>query len=128
MSTLQPPEIRFVVDASRVVRTTFSGTLTSSHIVEHLQERERAGVLALPQVIDARDARLDLSVEAIQELAAYTRELRLRTPIGPTAVVVASDLAYGIARMYAGFDAPDSAGHAVFRSVAEAEAWLETVR
>ena len=116
------PGIRFLVDELGVVRTTYSGAVGYAQMVLHLQEHERAGVLARPQVVDAREATLALSAAEVQAFASLTRELRLRTSVGPTAVVATADLVYGIARMYGAFD--DSDSFAVFRSMAEAEAWI----
>ena len=116
------PGIRFGVDAGGVVRTTFSGRIGYGQIVQHLHAREQRGVLGLPQVVDAREATMELTTAEVQEFAALVRSLRLRIPVGPTAVVAGGDLAYGIGRMYSGFD--DSEQFAVFRSIAEAEAWI----
>ena len=116
------PGIRFFVDALGVVRTTFSGTVGYTQMVLHLQAREAAGVLGLPQVIDAREAKLELSAAEVKAFAALIREFRERMPMGPTAVVAPADLDYGIARMYAGFD--DSESFAVFRSMGEADGWV----
>ena len=116
------PGIHFAVDALGVVRTTFEGTVGYDQLVLHLQARERAGVLAQPQLVDAREACIVLSTADVQAFAELTRGLRLRTPLGATAVVAGGDLGYGIARMNGGFD--DSERFAVFRSIAEAEAWI----
>ena len=120
------PGIRFSVDPLGVVRTTLSGMITYAHLVLHVQARERAGVLGRPQIIDARDARMELSCADARALAALVREHRQDRRIGPTAVVAETDLAYGIARMYGGFD--DSERFAVFRTMAEAEAWIAVPR
>lgn len=116
------PGIRFCVDPLGVVRTTLSGTIAYAQLVMHVQARERAGVLGRPQIIDAREARMELTCADARALAVLIREHRHDMRVGPTAVVAEYDLAYGIARMYGGFD--DSERFAVFRSMAEAEAWI----
>jgi hypothetical protein len=122
------PGIACSIDASGILRTTFSGPLALPQLILHLQARERAGLLANPQVVDARDATLELSTADVRKLAALAREVRRRTAVGPTALVASRDLSYGIGRMYAGFDASDSAGFAVFRSMEEAERWLKELQ
>lgn len=122
------PGITCSIDASGILRTTCSGALALPQLILHLQARERAGLLARPQVVDARDATLELSTADVRKLAALAREVRRRTAVGPTALVASRDLSYGIGRMYAGFDAPDSAGFAVFRSMEEAERWLKELQ
>lgn len=120
------PGIRFAVDPHGIVRTTLSGTIAFAHLVMHVQARERAGLLARPQIIDVGDARMDLTCADARALAALVRDHRNDMRIGATAVVAESDLAYGIARMYGGFD--DSGRFGVFRSMAEAEAWIAGVQ
>lgn len=116
------PGIRFCVDPLGIVRTTLSGTIAYAHLVMHVQARERADLLGRPQIIDVGDARMELTCADARALAALVREHRHDMRIGVTAVVAETDLAYGIARMYGGFD--DSERFSVFRSMAEAEAWI----
>ena len=118
------PGIEFHVDEAGIVRTTMRGTLTVEDLIAHALARAAAGVLPSPQVLDAREARFGITTEDVKRIAAVAKELRRRGPIGPSALVASEDYAYGMARMFATYDTQNHGSFAVFRTMAEAEAWL----
>ena len=117
------PGITFYLDFRGIVRTTLRGRIEVNQLIEHTLSRAAAGLSGAPQVLDARAAELAISAEDVRRIALLGEELRRRGRVRPTAMVTDDDLAYGMARMFAAYDA-DGAGFAVFRTMAEAEAWL----
>lgn len=118
------PGISFRVDPAGLVRTVMEGRIALAHLIAHTQAREALGVLGRPQIVDLREARLNLSAEDIRRLAGLVGELSRRTRFGRTAVVASGDYGYGIARMFAAYDAAGPDRFAVFRTMEEAEAWV----
>lgn len=116
------PGIEFHLDASGLVRTTLSGTITADDLIAHLLARSAAGHLHLPQIFLAQEARLAIGAEDVKRIAVIVGEFRKRGAVGPSALVAFDDVTYGISRMFSAYIA--EGGFAVFRSVAEAEAWL----
>ena len=118
------PGITFSVDAEGIVRTTMRGTITAADLAAHVRARASAQLLTSPQLIDARDAQLDLTTEDVRSLAALVGQLRSTGGTARTAFVAQQDFAYGMARMYAALGVRYDPGFAVFRSLDEAESWL----
>ncbi|HEX6643169.1 MAG TPA: hypothetical protein VF037_00735 [Gemmatimonadales bacterium] len=118
------PGISFRVDAAGVVRTVMQGRISAAHLISHAQTREAMAVLGRPQIVDAREARLNLSAEDIRRFAGLVGELNRRTRFGRTAFVVSGDFGYGLARMFAAYDTTGPDRFAVFRTMEEAEAWI----
>jgi hypothetical protein len=75
------------------------GRITFEEIRRHLEEERAAGGLAYPELIDARMAVPDLSSEDVRRIVTLLETLGRSGRLGPTAVVVASDFAYGLMRM-----------------------------
>ena len=125
MTTDQTGDVHFEVDAAGIVRTTMRGTITVDQVIAHTRARATAGVLGSPQVVDAREAQLELSTADVREIADTVGRLRSGTARARTAFVVGSDFAYGMGRMYAVLAERDDPGFAVFRSMEEAERWVQ---
>ncbi len=101
----------------------------------HLVEREFAdfftaigsdtSINATRAVFDMSDVEdLVMSASGIRELARRRVELPYVSPASKVAVVAPTDVHYGLARMY-GQIAAEIGEIQVFRTAAEAEAWLE---
>ena len=118
------PGITFSVDAEGIVRTTMRGVIGAAALAAHVRARAGAQLLNSPQLVDARDAQLDLSTEDVRSLAALVGQLRSTGGTSRTAFVAQQDFAYGMARMYAALGVRDDPGFAVFRSLDEAKSWL----
>lgn len=65
----------------------------------HLQRERRDLALTHRELIDARRAMVGLSATEVREVVELLRSLSRSYRLGRTAVVVSSDVAYGIVRM-----------------------------
>ncbi|HEU4828424.1 MAG TPA: hypothetical protein VFT04_04440 [Gemmatimonadales bacterium] len=106
------------------MRTTMRGVITAGDFAAHVRARAEAGVLGHPQIVDARDAQLQLTTGDIRAIAALVGKLRGTARMARTAFVAQQDFAYGMARMYAALGVREDPGFAVFRTLGEAETWL----
>ncbi len=116
--------------AKRFLRTTVRGHVTDVDLTEHLACIVNDPAIAAPihELVDLTEAeRLDFSAARLQQLAAATVSHGERFRGMRTAVVAPTDVGFGIARMYELL--ADSLGSpitvAVFRTVEQAEAWLQ---
>ena len=75
------------------------GRIAFEEIRRHLEEERAAGGLSYPALIDARTAVPDLSSDDVRRIVRLLENLGRDGRLGPTAVVVASDFAYGLMRM-----------------------------
>lgn len=124
MTTDRAGDVHFEVDGAGIVRTTMRGTITVHEAIAHTRARAAAGVLGSPQVIDGREAQLELTTDDLREIAELVGRLRKGTSPSRTAFVAQGDFAYGMARMYAALAQRDDPGFAVFRTMEEAERWI----
>jgi hypothetical protein len=100
------------------------GVITANAIRDHL-DRERAdGALGSPELIDARGATPDVSTAEVRDLVGVLAGLARGGALGPTAVVVATDHAYGMLRMLE-ILADGVAEVRPFRDIGDAERWLQ---
>ena len=109
----------------RVVATAV-GRVTLDEIRSHLEEERQEPALAFTEVIDARGAIPDFSPADVRVMVAWLRWLAERTRLGPTAVIVDSDFAFGITRMIEVL-VEDVALVKPFRDKLSAELWLDNV-
>ena len=107
----------------RVVATAV-GRVTLDEIRSHLEEERQEPALAFTEVIDARGAVPDFSPADVRVMVAWLRWLAERTRLGPTAVIVDSDFAFGITRMIEVL-VEDVALVKPFRDKLSAELWLD---
>jgi hypothetical protein len=111
--------------AARIVRTTAHGLIRFDDLATHVRALVEAGLAGVPKLIDARHAQHDLSPSDIRrfvDLVTDSRapdELRVRT-----ALVLTTSVDDGMARMYGPLAEKADPGFAVFRDLAEGEAWL----
>ncbi|HZR28038.1 MAG TPA: hypothetical protein VFA71_04605 [Terriglobales bacterium] len=116
--------ITLVVDHERRwTQVKAEGLITLAEIKKHLEEEQRERGFAYPELIDACSATVSLSVTEIHELTDTLRDLAKQWPFGPTAVVVSSDVNYGILRML-GTILSDVIQIRPFRNRQQAEVWL----
>lgn len=120
--------ITFLLDDSRRrIRTTISGPVTFDDVLAHVQVLVRANALACADVIDARaTSGPGLFSGDIRKIAQLVGSLRRDHVVGPRAIVVTSNAAYGMVRMLAVLASPWAAVE-VFREVDPAERWLRGV-
>ncbi len=110
----------------RHIHATAVGRVTLDEIRTHLEEERQEPALAYAELIDACGAVPDFPPADARILVAWLRWLGERTKLGPTAVVVDSDFAYGIARVVEML-VEDVALVKPFRHKKEAEVWLSEV-
>lgn len=85
--------------ARHEILATAEGQISYEEIRRHLEEERAAGGLAYAELIDARKAVPDVSSEDVRRIVEILNALGHGGPLGPTAVVVATDVAYGMVRM-----------------------------
>ena len=111
---------------SRHVYARAEGRISLEEIRDHLEEEREEPGLAFSELIDARGSIPDFSPADVRVLVAWLRWLGERTRLGPTAVVVDSDLEFGMVRMIE-ILVEDVCQVKPFRSVEEAERWLTQI-
>ena len=102
------------------------GRVTLEGIREHLEEERQEPGLGFSELIDARGAIPDFSPADVRVLVAWLRWLGERTQLGPTAVLVDSELAFGMVRMVE-ILVEDVCLVKPFREKLDAELWLDQV-
>jgi hypothetical protein len=102
------------------------GRVTLDEVRSHLEEERQEPALAFTEVIDARGAIPDFPPADVRVLVAWLRWLAERTRLGPTAVIVDSDFAFGMIRMIEML-VEDVALVKPFRDKLAAEIWLDHV-
>jgi len=108
---------------NRKVTTIAEGTITMPEVRAHLQRERRDLELSHRELIDARRAIVRLSAAEVRELVDLLRSLSRSRRLGRTAVVVSSDVAYGIVRMLQ-ILIEDTCNVHPFLDLATAEEWL----
>jgi hypothetical protein len=112
------------VDTERNEVTTIAdGTVTLDEIRAHLNREKSDSALPYRELIDARNAVVRLSCSELQQIVELLRILALNRRLGPTAVVVSTDVAYGIMTMLETF-VEDVCAVKPFRDLRAAALWL----
>jgi hypothetical protein len=111
---------------SRRVIARAEGRVTLEEIREHLEEERQEPGLGYSELIDARGTAPDFTPADVRVLVAWLRWLGERTRLGPTAVLVDSDLAFGMVRMVE-ILVEDVCLVKPFREKLDAELWLDQV-
>lgn len=119
-----PSVLTHTVDAEHQKVTTIAeGTVTLAELRSHLQREQRDEALPYCELIDARHAVVRLSSADVQEIVDLLRSLSRSRRLGRTAVVVSTDVAYGIIRMLQVL-VEDTCVVQPFRDLSMAELWL----
>lgn len=85
--------------AQKTIETEAVGAITYDEIVDHLrQERDAAGI-PYKEFIDATRAAVAFDAYDARRLVGLVRDLAREGAFGPTAVLVAGDVAFGMLRM-----------------------------
>ncbi len=120
--------IRYSVDRLRGrLLTHADGNVTFHDINGHLDIEQRDRNLDRPELIDARGARTNLTADQVRKLVQRAVNMLRVVELGPTAIVTDSDAVYGIATMYALLAERDGITAEVFRDVASANRWLDSI-
>lgn len=119
--------VETILDPARELTIlTLSGTVAAADVVGALRDFY-AGPCTRKALWDF--SRADLRASTAEDLAAVlaaAQDLAARRTGGKTALVVPTDLGFGLARMYEAMAELKNhpVGHGVFRALADAQAWL----
>ena len=116
-------EISSIDRARKDIRVRADGPITANDMLAHLQQEEELKILPFKELIDARGARPDFSPAHLRSVVAAVRRLAAETGLGNTAIIVDSELAYGMLRMLE-ILVEDVCTIRPFRSHEKAEQWL----
>jgi hypothetical protein len=100
-----------------------TGAVTFQEIVAHLQDESRDGALGYPELVDAREATAAFNAAEVRHIVALLEQMARSSRLGPTAVVVADDVTYGMIRMM-GILVELTCEIQPFRDIESAERWL----
>jgi hypothetical protein len=106
--------------------TLATGEITFAEVKAHLIAERADSYLGHPELIDAREATINFSSQEVRQIVDLLRNAEVGQQLGPTAVIVASDLSFGVLRMLQTL-VSDVCMVWPFRSAAEAEQWLQEV-
>jgi hypothetical protein len=107
----------------RYMKATASGPVDWEEIRTHLLDERREGGLGYTELIDGRSATPTWSTAQAREIFELLKTLGRESKLGPTAVVVSSDFAFGMLRMLE-ILLEDVCIVRPFRDIDAAEQWL----
>jgi hypothetical protein len=110
-----------------IVYTTIDGRVSTDEIIDGLKK-----VLDHPDfrpglrgIVDIRPSELDTHAGDVRRIADLLIEYRDRIGWSRSAVVVATDLAFGMTKMFQAFNEASSIEVEIFQDIEEARQWLE---
>jgi hypothetical protein len=101
----------------------------STHDEKAALKKRRSDPLVVPNiavVVDCRDVDPPDSIEVVHYIAEKITAIAAQLDCGPVAIIVSSDVEYGMARMYMALTELKHPQTEVFRSCDDALAWLRT--
>lgn len=120
--------ISYRIDSKRqLILTRAWGVLTDAELLAHKERllHDAAFDPRMPQLSDVREIeRLDVTAAGVRAMVAHDAANSERRNGHRMALVVPMDEAFGMARMYELMGQGQDGGVGVFRTLAEAEAWL----
>jgi hypothetical protein len=121
--------ITYVVDhARRRVLARAEGLLTFPDIAAHIDAEIRDRPPSYQELFDATGATTDLTAEQVQTMVQHTYQALQKEPVGEVAIVATEPATFGLSRMYSILCEQTGPRVEVFRSVADAEHWLDSRR
>jgi hypothetical protein len=105
------------------VSSRVMGSIGVDDVREHLEREAEEGALPYPEFVDASTAIPQWSTAEVRDIVDLLSRHARRGPVGPIAVLVGSDYAYGTLRMVESLAEPHCTIRP-FRSRGEAEMWL----
>ena len=118
------PILLSVDSETRRVYAIAMGTMTFEDICNHLMLERKMHGLSYPEFVDARGAGIQLSPAVVRAILQILRRLALETKLGATAVVVSTDVAFGVMRMLETLT-EDVCEIKPFRDEQAAQKWLD---
>ena len=108
----------------REMYATADGPITIDDIRKHLAVEHRDKGLAYRELIEASGATVEFSPSDVRETVALLRGYGRKGALGPTAIIVGNDCAYGMMRMLS-ILLEDVCELQPFRTRLDAKRWLE---
>ncbi len=102
------------------------GTVSIVDVRAHLIKEQQNSMLPYREIIDGREAIVQLSPGDVREIVGMLGTLSRTSKLGPTAVVVSTDVAYGMMRMLQML-VEDICIVKPFRDLAQAQKWLRAL-
>ncbi len=111
---------------TRILFVTRSGSIDSQDEVKARRERQTDPLVVpgIRVVVDCREVNPCDSPEAVRNLADQITTLAEKLRCGPVAIVVATDIQYGMARMYQALTDLSHPDTTVFHDYGEAVEWI----
>ncbi len=117
--------ITFSVDHERRrVSTRAEGLLTFADIAAHVDAELQQRDPAFDELFDATGAVAEVTAAEVGSLTLRAAEVLRKRPVGATAIVATQPVVFGLARMYATLCEALGVRVGVFRTVPDADAWL----
>jgi hypothetical protein len=117
------PIILGVNHESREVDAVAIGQVSCADVENHLLAERHFGGLAYKEFIDARAAAINWTSAEVQQIVDLVNSLGRQSRLGPTAVLVCNDVAFGMIRALEAL-LEGTAEVKPFRLEQEARAWL----
>jgi len=92
--------IHFIVNrTTHQIDAVAIGPIRYADVEQHLSwERQEHG-LSCPEFVDARQAEINFTPKEVRQIVELLRKLGRDTELGPTAVLVSTEVAFGVIRM-----------------------------
>lgn len=105
-----------------------SGTIDTHDENRAFHERSDNPLIVpgIPVIVDCTGMDPPDTTEVVQYIARHSMHIARRLNCGPLAIVVSSDVEYGMARMYQSLTEPGHTNTKIFRSIQEAIDWIES--
>jgi hypothetical protein len=110
------------------VLTRAEGLLTFADLAAHADAEMRDRPPSYQELFDATGTTTDLTSEQVQTMVQRANQAFQREPVGEVAIVATEPATFGLARMYSILCEQTGPRVEVFRTVAEAERWLDSRR
>ena len=118
------PLVMTVDHARHRVFTRATGSVTLPEVLAHIRDERLAKGLVYGELVDARGYRPEFTPDDVRTIVDALHQVAKRSPLGPTAVVVDSDVGFGMMRMLE-ILVEDVAAIRPFRHEDEARGWLD---
>jgi hypothetical protein len=122
------PVTYFVDEETGILHLKRSGEVTAAEDAASFQARlaDPAVTVGIPVLVDATGIEPADSVKRVRCMAERVVRNASRLKCGPTAILVSSDVEYGMARMFMALTEPVHPQTNVFRDANEAIEWLRS--
>ena len=110
-----------------VVRSYAKGTITQKDLQDYLLVllKDDRYVDAMKEICDLREAELDMSMKDVYSYAQFMKTQDTHFEGCSLAIITSSDLLFGLGRIYYSLTNSLNLQKNIFRSIEQAEKWLE---